>query len=249
MRSPTHLVMPRITGDTVKRYVYPDDLASTAAPLISLRTLVLTACVTSWTEVANAQTPPGPGSTNQEPPQQTRELQPPGEVVVVTASRREEQLINAPATMTVITAEAIRNAPSQDITDLLRLVPGINVVQTSARDVNVTSRTAAGTLTNSLLVLLDGRSFYQDFFGNILWDFLPIDPEEIKQIEVIRGPASAVWGANALTGVVNVITKTPRELEGNVCLNAVRSRRPDTHRRTFRQRWSVFGECHPRPCA
>ena len=116
--------------------------------------------------------------------------------------------------MTVITAEAIRNAPSQEITDLLRLVPGINVVQTSARDVNVTSRTAAGTLTNSLLVLLDGRSFYQDFFGNILWDFLPIDPEEIKQIEVIRGPASAVWGANALTGVVNVITKTPRELEG-----------------------------------
>src|SRR4029077_12053330 len=71
-----------------------------------------------------------------------------------------------------------------------------------------------GTLSDSLLVLLDGRSIYQDFFGFVAWDFLPIDPMEIKQIEVIRGPASAVWGANAMTGVVNVITKTPREMQG-----------------------------------
>ena len=100
------------------------------------------------------------------------------------------------------------------MTDLLRLVPGLNTVQSSARDVNVTSRAATGTLSDSLLVLLDGRSIYQDFFGFVAWDFLPIDPMEIKQIEVIRGPASAVWGANAMTGVVNVITKTPREMQG-----------------------------------
>ena len=86
--------------------------------------------------------------------------------------------------------------------------------QTSARDVNVTPRAATGTLSDSMLVLLDGRSIYQDFFGVVLWDFLPVDLNEIKQIEVIRGPASAVWGANAMNGVVNVITKTPRELEG-----------------------------------
>jgi outer membrane receptor protein involved in Fe transport len=100
------------------------------------------------------------------------------------------------------------------VPDLLRLVPGLNTVQTSARDVNVTSRAATGTLSDSLLVLLDGRSVYQDFFGTVLWDFLPVDTSEIKQIEVIRGPASAVWGANAMTGVVNVITKTPREMQG-----------------------------------
>jgi iron complex outermembrane receptor protein len=137
------------------------------------------------------------------------------DVIVVTASRLEELLLNAPATMTVVGADAIDRAPIQSVTDLLRLVPGLNTVQVSARDVNVTSRAASGTLADSLLVLLDGRSIYQDFFGFVAWDFLPIDTREIKQIEVIRGPASAVWGANAMTGVVNIITKTPREMQGN----------------------------------
>ena len=136
------------------------------------------------------------------------------DIVVVTASRREEQLLNAPATMTVLTEEMIANLQIRSVADLLRLVPGLNVVQSSARDVNVTSRAATGTLSDSLLVLLDGRSIYQDFFGFVAWDFLPIDTTEIKQIEVIRGPASAVWGANAMTGVINVITKTPREMQG-----------------------------------
>jgi iron complex outermembrane receptor protein len=93
-------------------------------------------------------------------------------------------------------------------------VPGVNVSQTSARDVNVTPRAATGTLSDSLLVLLDGRSIYQDFFGAVLWDFLPIGLNEIEQLEVIRGPASAVWGANAMNGVVNVISKPPREMQG-----------------------------------
>ena len=64
-------------------------------------------------------------------------------------------------------------------------------------------------------MLLDGRSIYLDFFGIVLWDFLPNNLSDIKQIEVIRGPASAVWGANALTGVVNIITKSPREAPGD----------------------------------
>ena len=84
----------------------------------------------------------------------------------------------------------------------------------SARDINITSRQSTSTLTNSQLVLLDGRSIYLDFFGIVLWDFLPTNLNDIQQIEVIRGPASAVWGANALTGVVNVITKSPREAPG-----------------------------------
>ncbi|MGQ0735768.1 MAG: TonB-dependent receptor plug domain-containing protein, partial [Acidobacteriota bacterium] len=135
-------------------------------------------------------------------------------VVVVTASRHEEQLINAPVTMTVIPESVINGAPSQSLTDLLRAVPGLNTVQTSARDINVTSRGATGSLSNTLLVLLDGRSIYQDSFGIVMWDLLPVDTAEIKQVEVIRGPASAVWGANAMTGVVNVISKTPREMQG-----------------------------------
>ena len=136
------------------------------------------------------------------------------ETIVVTASKSETTLINAPATMSVISNEAVVNAPAQNYGDLLRSVPGMNVVQTSARDFNVTSRQSTGTLTNSQLVLLDGRSVYLDFFGLVLWDFVPTNPADIKQIEVVRGPASAVWGANALTGVINIITKSPRENEG-----------------------------------
>jgi outer membrane receptor for ferrienterochelin and colicins len=144
-----------------------------------------------------------------------------GEEVVVTASKVESTLVNAPATMSVISSETIASTPAQNYGDLLRTVPGTNVIQMSARDINITSRDATATLSNSQLALLDGRSIYLDFFGLILWDFVPSNTAEIKQIEVVRGPASAVWGANALTGVVNIITKTPREAEGaNLILNA-----------------------------
>ena len=134
------------------------------------------------------------------------------ELVIVTASKSEEQLVNAPAAVSVISNETIQNSPAFNIGDLLRAVPGVNVTQLSARDVNITSRGATSTLSTSQLAVVDGRSVYLDFFGFVAWDFVPTNPLEIKQIEVIRGPASAVWGANAMTGVVNVITRTPREM-------------------------------------
>ena len=135
------------------------------------------------------------------------------ETIVVTASRTEHQIIDAPATVSVITSNVIENSPAQNFGELLSSVPGMNVTQTSARDVNLTTRGATSTLATSQLALLDGRSIYLDFFGFVAWDFLPVDMSEIAQIEIIRGPASAVWGANAMTGVVNVITKTPREID------------------------------------
>ncbi len=165
-----------------------------------------------------AQAPAGPGS--QTPPAAP---QPPAEpdadttyeeTVVVSGSRAEEKLSNTPVTMTVIGAAQIQSATSQNFAELLRAVPGLNITQTSARDINVTSRAATGTLATGQLALLDGRSLYQDFFGFVMWDFLPVNLNEIKQIEVIRGPASAVWGANAVNGVISVITKSPREMQG-----------------------------------
>lgn len=162
---------------------------------------------------ATAQTAAASSTSGQQ--EQVQESTPQGsDVVVVSASRREEELVNAPATMTVITDTVIRNAPSQEMVDLLRNVPGMNTSQTSARDLNVTTRAATGTLSDSMLVLLDGRSIYQDFFGFVMWDFVPVVTSDMKQIEVIRGPASAVWGANAMTGVINIITKSPREMLG-----------------------------------
>ena len=163
-------------------------------------------------------------AAQQQPAQQTQKPEPPPEqepeelrieeTVVVSGSRTEQQLINAPATMSVITTQAIENAPTRNFAELLRAVPGVNFTQVSARDVNVTTRGATGTLATGQLALLDGRSLYQDFFGFVMWDFLPVNLNEIKQVEVIRGPASAVWGANAFNGVINVITKSPREMQG-----------------------------------
>jgi outer membrane receptor protein involved in Fe transport len=137
------------------------------------------------------------------------------EVTVVSASRVEERLVDAPATMSVITSEALAVTPARNVADVIRSVPGLNVIQTSARDFDVTPRQATSTLAGSTLVTVDGRSVYLDSLGVVLWDFVPSPASgEIQQVEVVRGPASVVWGANAVNGVVNFITKTPRQFEG-----------------------------------
>jgi iron complex outermembrane receptor protein len=178
------------------------------------RTLALMLGLAVASTVAFAQTagqqqpPPQPAQPPTEPPVYE-------EQVVVTAAKVEQQLVNAPATVSVVTADVIASTPSTNYAELLRGVPGVNMAQTSARDYNITMRGASGTLATSTLALLDGRSIYLDFFGFVAWDLLPVNPNELRQIEVIRGPASAVWGANAMNGVVNFISKTPRELDGN----------------------------------
>ena len=188
-------------------------LAAAAAVFASSATLVQaqTPQGQSTTTQTTTQQPTAQPSTSQQKPEEAPKFE---ETVVVSASKAEEKLIDAPATMSVITSSVIATAPSANFAELLRTIPGVNITQVSARDINVTARAATSTLATGQLALLDGRSLYQDFFGFVMWDFLPVNFDEIKQIEVIRGPASAVWGANALTGVVNVISKTPREIRG-----------------------------------
>jgi outer membrane receptor for ferrienterochelin and colicin len=134
--------------------------------------------------------------------------------VVVTASKFEEEVVNAPATATVISEQTIRDLPTQNIADLLRAVPGMNVSQTSAGQTGVTGRSACPALPGTQLVLVDGRTIYLDFMGVAFWELVPTSLDEVKQMEVIRGPASAVWGAYAMNGVVNILTKPPREMLG-----------------------------------
>jgi iron complex outermembrane receptor protein len=177
--------------------------------------LLLAAAVPAFAQGQGQQTP------NQQPAQDPDKPVTFEEQVVVTASRSEGQLINAPAAVSVINTAAIESSPATNIGELLRAVPGMNVTQVSARDVNITTRGATSTLSTSQLALVDGRSVYLDFFGMVMWDLIPTNPHEIKQIEVVRGPASAVWGANAMTGVVNVITRSPRELARDGGGNAV----------------------------
>jgi outer membrane receptor protein involved in Fe transport len=191
------------------------------APAMAMAAFVIVVHAGGVSAQTQAQTAAPAAQPPEKDPAATQKPEEPAkyeETVVVSASRSEEKLINAPATMSVITSDAIQNAPSKNFADLLRTVPGLNVAQVSARDINVTSRGATGTLATGQLALLDGRSLYQDFFGFVMWDFLPVNFDEVKQIEVIRGPASAVWGANALYGVVNVITKSPREMQGTTAV-------------------------------
>lgn len=133
------------------------------------------------------------------------------EVIVVTASRNETSLVDAPATMSVVTAEQIARSPAVGYADVLRAMPGLNVIETSAGDMYVTSRLATGLAARDQLTLVDGRPFALDFVGVTLWQLAPLDLDDAKQIEVVQGPASAIWGANALTGVINVLSFSPRE--------------------------------------
>jgi iron complex outermembrane receptor protein len=171
--------------------------------------------VSAWAAQATQTPPPQTPPPGQTPPAQSPpEPQKYEETVVVSASRTEQKIVDAPATMTVFTPKFLEETTASNYGDLLRGVPGVNVTQLSARDINVTARGATSSLSTSQLALVDGRSLYQDFFGFVMWDFMPANVAEIKQIEVIRGPASAVWGANAMNGVINVITKSPREMRG-----------------------------------
>jgi iron complex outermembrane receptor protein len=136
------------------------------------------------------------------------------ERTVVTASRFAQPLVTAPASVTVIGSREIEAAADENIANLLARVPGVNIAQFDARHIDINLRGASAVLSNSTLVMVDGRAFFQPFYGATYWDLLTINKTEISQIEVLRSPASALWGANALNGVINIRTKSPRQLQG-----------------------------------
>ena len=136
------------------------------------------------------------------------------ETVVVTGSRKQELVRHTPAAVSVVDGGDLSRTPTENVGDLLRGTPEMNVIQTSARDINLSARSATDLTARTTLAMLDGRPISQGYFGLMLWDLLPVGFDEIKRIEVVRGPGSAVWGANALTGVVHVIIKSPQELAG-----------------------------------
>ncbi len=142
------------------------------------------------------------------------------ERVVVTASRFGQAPLDSPSTIGVITADDIRLSGLTNIPDLLRRVAGVDVMAKSAGHSDISIRGFNRELSNKVLVLVDGRSTTLDFLGTTIWNGLPISIDEIDRIEVIRGPGSAVYGANAMTGVVNIITRTPGDGSNSVSFNA-----------------------------
>ena len=134
--------------------------------------------------------------------------------IVVTASKHGQKITEAPAAVTVISSEDIQASGAVNIADLFRRVPGLDFMQVSARDFNLNTRGFNNTLSRRLLVLVDGRSVYLDLMGFVPWDLIQIPIDDIERIEVVRGPGSALYGANATSGVVNIITKSPKAISG-----------------------------------
>ncbi|NQU08768.1 MAG: TonB-dependent receptor [Candidatus Abyssubacteria bacterium] len=133
---------------------------------------------------------------------------------VISATKLEQPITESPSSISVITAEDIRRSGATNIADLLRRVPGLDVLRVTPSDAQISARGFNESNNNDMLLLIDGRSSYVDFFGIVVWDDLPIVLEEIERIEIIRGPGSALYGANAFSGVINLITKTPEQAMG-----------------------------------
>lgn len=133
---------------------------------------------------------------------------------VTSVARKAQRVSEAAAAVYVVTQEDIRRAGATSIPEALRLVPGLDVAQVSGTQWAITSRGFNSAFANKLLVLVDGRTVYSPFFSGVYWDTLDVILEDIDRIEVIRGPGAAIWGANAVNGVINVITMSARETQG-----------------------------------
>ena len=139
-------------------------------------------------------------------------------IEVTSVSRRAERLSDAPAAIYVITADDIRRAGVNSLPEALRLAPNLQVARTSASGYAISARGFNNAIGNKLLVLIDGRAVYTPLFSGVFWDANGIMLDDVERIEVISGPGAALWGANAVNGVINVITRPARDTQG-VLLN------------------------------
>jgi iron complex outermembrane recepter protein len=134
---------------------------------------------------------------------------------VTSAARRSQTLSKIPAAVFVITAEDIRRSGALSIAEVLRLAPGLQVARIDSLRYAISSRGFNGEYSNKVLVLIDGRSVYATGTGRVSWDTVDTDLDSIERIEVIGGPAGAVWGTNAVNGVINIITRTANDTTGS----------------------------------
>ncbi len=139
-------------------------------------------------------------------------------IEVTSVSKIKQTLSRTAAAIFVISAEDILRSGARNIPDLLRMVPGMDVAQINASTWAISARGFNGRFSNVLLVLVDGRPVYTQTFGGVFWDVLDLPFVDIERIEVIRGPGGSIWGANAVNGVVNIITKKASETPGGVVL-------------------------------
>ncbi|MGH9358849.1 MAG: TonB-dependent receptor plug domain-containing protein [Terriglobia bacterium] len=139
-----------------------------------------------------------------------------GNIKVTTVSKEPEEVWQTPAAIYVITQDDIRRSGATTLPDVLRLVPGVEVARVDSDNWAVGVRGFGGQFSRSVLVLIDGRSVYTPLFAGVYWDVQNVPLEDVDRIEVIRGPGGTIWGANAVNGVINIITKKAKDTHGTL---------------------------------
>src|ERR1700724_379496 len=172
--------------------------------------LVLIACL-----FHQALADPEPDKKSDEPLKQLSLAQL-GNVEVTTTSKEPEAVWKTPAAVFVITQDDIRRSGATSIPEVLRLAPGVEVAQIDSDHWSVGIRGFAAGLSSKLLVLIDGRSVYSPLYAGVFWQAQATPLEDIERIEVIRGPGGTIWGANAVDGVINIITKSAKDTHGSM---------------------------------
>ena len=147
---------------------------------------------------------------------------------VTSVSKKEQKLSQVAAAIFVITQEDIRRSGATSIPDLLRMVPGLDVAQINSNTWAISARGFNSEFANKLLVLVDGRSAYTPLFGGANWDTLDVPLENIDRIEVINGPGGTIWGANAVNGVINIITKKTADTLGGLIVTGGGTAQPES---------------------
>ena len=137
-------------------------------------------------------------------------------IEITSVSKRPEKLNDAAAAVFVVTQEDIHRSGATNIPEILRMVPGVQVARIDANKWAVTARGFNGSFASKLLVLIDGRSVYSPLWSGVFWNIQDPMLEDIERIEVIRGPGASLWGANAVNGIVNIITKSASESQGGL---------------------------------
>lgn len=137
-------------------------------------------------------------------------------VEVTSVSKKEERLFQTAAAIYVISREDIHRSGMTSVPDLLRMVPGVDVARIDGSKWAISARGFNGRFANKLLVLIDGRSIYSPETSGVYWEVQDLMLEDIDRIEVIRGPGGTLWGANAVNGVINIITKRAQDTQGGL---------------------------------
>lgn len=158
----------------------------------------------------------GAGQPPSRPDLTTASLEDLMQIEVTSVSKKEQRLNRVAAAVYLLTQEDIRRSGYSSLPEALRMVPGLQVARIDSSKWAISARGFNGQYANKLLVLVDGRSVYTPLFSGVYWNLQNIPLEDVERIEVIRGPGATMWGANAVNGVINIITKHTRDTQGGL---------------------------------